>query len=229
MTRQHIVSCSLVKQWGVHGKVRKFSTTVGGEAHRSAERHLVAPRKVFERPDFDRSVSAASEKHWGGVESGAGIVLKKLRDVSVPGFELTDVEQSRLRDLMALHFVRSSRTLLVWDQLVRRSFQDGPLAEVTNLLTDPVHQVNLSRAVFGLVPERSETRQPVTKRVLDEFVDPLLVGGDIFVAQVIEVLERCRAFLLRTPVWLGFAPSGCDLVIGDCPGNNPDQRNPGRP
>jgi hypothetical protein len=225
----NILSLAAFSSVGRRWKVRKFSTTVGGEAPWEPERYLVAPRNVFQRPDFDRSVAAASEKYWEKIETDAGNVLKKLRAVSPPGFALTDLEESRLRDLMALHFVRSSRTQLVWDQLVRRSFQDGPLAEVTNLLTDPVSQVNLIRAVFGLVPAGSEMRQLVRRRTLYEFVDPLLAGGDIFVAHVIEVLEKCRSFLLGMPIWLGFASPGCDLVIGDCPVINPDQRSPGRP
>ncbi|CAL8973881.1 hypothetical protein CELL_01643 [Cellulomonas sp. T2.31MG-18] len=198
---QHTVSRVVLRRF-VHGEVLSVY-----DRHKDAI-YRKGPGGVF-RSNFDRFDWATAEQRWGAVESKMHAVYKLLDERRA--LDNPDAVET-LRDLVAMHWVRSSAMRAAHEQVAQRVLND----RIRGLSSRPEILSVLLRQRTGLVAAGAAELDWINERVHQELFDQ--VNDEMFSETVAQYYEKVRADLAaRGRVQIGYVDPGADLLIGDAP------------
>ena len=198
---QHTVSQVVLRTFRPRGgrSLRVFDRTTG-------RANLRSPRSTFLTPNFVVHEADAAEMRWGAIESKLPLAYEAIR-------KGTALDQPRviglLKDLLALHWVRSTGTRLVHQRVC-----DDVIAESKRRYANRPDLLDaVFRSRFGLDPAGPESRA----MILDQLHSN---APQLFDEQWSESLARnfrnARDYFESQSVEIVHSPDQ-DLIIGDVP------------
>jgi hypothetical protein len=205
--RQHLVSQFVLRQWAEGNVVSAIDLRHGRTQERAPRAEGFA--EWFVREDFARAI----ESVWQPIEARAASVLDLLLGGSR---QLSTDDSATIRQLVALHVVRSRGIQAMVDRLVRQSSVDGQLREILELLNDDSAIAALAEARLGIVPAGDEMIAIARNRELARLGKVFDPGGEFFVDQVLQNFDRATEALSHGGVEIGRVVDG-ELIIADNP------------
>jgi Protein of unknown function (DUF4238) len=201
---QHVVSRVVLKQWTDHSRcLNAVSVT-----DRTARIIARGPAGLGKIPDFVPRASRSAEERWAMTERHVPR-LSRLCDTDAI---LDDPDAAAtLRDLVALHFVRSRS---FW-QVHVQGFQHEREALKRQARTIPGYADDFQRR-FGRLPLTTEDHDFFFEMVLARRSDFDFHSGLTFRYSVERMFERCRAWMADRPIQIAH-PSVGEFLIGDAP------------
>ncbi|MEU8789755.1 DUF4238 domain-containing protein [Streptomyces sp. NPDC048643] len=207
---QHVISQVLLREFAMPGK-RVSGRHVQPYDLRHPERRLKtrAPRGVAQIENFVPFASASLEDLWGAVERE----LPNALDAVKAGDAFNDPHIGTvLRDLIALHYVRSQH----YRELFHRLFVETYHEQRRWLLTDGAPR--LQAAVLERTGLHTAGPQGLAARA-DEVLDVMMTtyhNGSLLRVRIEDSFGKARQFISRTPLEI-LEPEDGEFLIGDNP------------
>ncbi|MEX0664747.1 MAG: DUF4238 domain-containing protein [Acidimicrobiia bacterium] len=212
---QHLISKVLLKQWARGGVLSRVSLRFGTVQKRS-------PKAEGFEPWYVRGhESVRLEQVWKTTEdrvpealaaATAGTLFQSRTNIGV------------IKDLLALHAVRSRQMADMWQRSLARSEHKTRIASLLELISDEEVLAAHFRARTGLEPGGSATLIAERDYLLDELELRLGRGGAGFASALEEQFQQMRDYLAVRGLEIGIAQTS-ELVIGDNPALTYDKDN----
>lgn len=210
--RQHVVSQTVLRRWTLEGHLAAVDL-------RNGRVSLKAPRATGFVPWFVHAdFSGPLEAMWAEVEAQVPTLIAAVENGTA--FSDDDVLDG-LRQLVAVHVIRSKPMATMWARSYQQQSANGRIARIRDALADPdvrraVYEHETGLAVVGDVPAERVADSRLNR--LDQTAGP---GGAWFVENALMNYSRLLEILRRQFVQIGHHPTG-GLVLGDSPATTYD-------
>jgi hypothetical protein len=203
---QHVVSRLVLRRWA-DAKGLLVSHRVDNGFVRTAGPAGLGRIDSFVQPELSYSV----EHRWAEIESRAGEAIQRALAIAEP--PTGDVEDA-LKDLLALHLLRSHDTTEQWAEIIASNER---VHGVVELLNEPgvLEQLVVARTGIhatgpGLLNDERDFQLTQLERQLG-------MGGLAFVESTLRTLEKVRKRFADLRVQIGWSDDGAPFLIGDTP------------
>jgi len=203
--RQHTVSRVVLRGWSVQGRFGRVDLRWG-----TANEHTSPRAEGFDRWFVRGGRSTASEELWKSIEDKVGPAIAAVADGTI--YARGQLAQA-LKDLVALHVVRSTSATEMWARAIQRSDHLRGLLEA---IDDPVILRGHHEERTGLVAAGNEALEIERAYLLSEAERRLGQGSEAFADNLEEHLEQVRVYFTERTFEIGVAREG-ELLIGDSP------------
>ena len=151
-----------------------------------------------------------SEDLWKSIEDKVGPAIAAVADGTI--YREGQLAQA-LKDLVALHVVRSTSATEMWSRAIQRSEH---LRGLLDAIDDPVILRGHYEDRTGLIAVGNEALEIERAHLVSEVERRLGQGGEAFTDNLEEHLEQVRVYFTDRTFEIGVAREG-ELLIGDVP------------
>lgn len=206
MRKQHVVSQVLLRRW-CDDTGHLTSHRVDNGYVREVGSAGVGRIQGFTKPEL----SLEAEARWGEIEA---VGAEAIAEVSSTDTAPSAVVESALRDLLALHLVRSHDSRERWAEGLR---SNPRLDDLARDLRDPGLLAQLVYERSGIIAAGPSLLAEESARLVEAFEEKLGPGGSAFVTATSTVLDQVREALREYRVQILTTTPRRQFLISDVP------------
>jgi hypothetical protein len=201
------VSKLLLKRWTRNGKLVAYNLRFG------THRLRYPGAEGFRRWFVKGARSESTEQLWSTVETRSPQALQAVEEGSV--FEQPD-HLATLKDLLALHAIRSRSLEVMWSNALERGSKSQSIAEILRMVNDPHVLAAHFHERTGLHVAGAEVLAAERERILAGLESRIGTGSEGFATSLAEQFATLRDYLGPRGFDIGVVDDG-ELLVADNP------------
>ena len=213
--KQHTVSQVVLRRFASRSSKADYRGRLAVLDRQSGRLNLRNPRGIFTINAFVEYQAKDLEQLWGGVESRLKPAFNAL-DRRVWPLQ-PEIEGGTLRDLVAVHWIRSGAIRALHDRLSLEHIA----ASKTRVAADTEFWKKAFEAKTGLAPAGDGALEWIIDQLYREVAEPVV--AKLFSSKVLEHYQNAKLHFQRYRIRVAYATSPT-FMIGDVPVITPNRR-----